>query len=389
MPMPKLKKKFIKPKLPSKEKRLKIASKLVEKEIDLYLNQGINVEAITKHFFKSLNIIHPNINWLNEYTQFINESSIFGNNLLNNKPTDPEPIINHLNQLIQKTNPEIAVKFIENFPDKLSQWFLLISLFYAGEIKTLDLLLKNNLNVNLQYPKDQEPEWMQEMTALIYTSANNHPEIVELLLKKGANQYLLNNKGETVYDLANSKIKKLILSKHKQNLKKIKQNPNIFKQMSDLEKFEFLRLIIELDDSNSLDFLLQNDLDPNIQNKDGWTALMYASRYNRLQIVKLLLEYKADPNIQNKDGWTALIYASVYAHLKITELLLEYRTDPNIQNKKGFTALMLAVHNKNFKITELLLKKGANQYLLNEDGRIAYDLAKSDKIRALLNKYKN
>ena len=50
------------------------------------------------------------------------------------------------------------------------------------------------------------------------------------------------------------------------------------------------------------------------------------------QVVELLLEEKADPNIQNNNGWTALIVASGNGHQQVVELLLEEKADPNIQS---------------------------------------------------------
>ena len=50
------------------------------------------------------------------------------------------------------------------------------------------------------------------------------------------------------------------------------------------------------------------------------------------QVVELLLEEKADPNIQNNNGWTALIVASQNGHHQVVELLLKEKADPNIQS---------------------------------------------------------
>ena len=49
------------------------------------------------------------------------------------------------------------------------------------------------------------------------------------------------------------------------------------------------------------------------------------------QVVELLLKEKADPNIQNNDGWTALMVASQNGHHQVVELLLKEKADPNIQ----------------------------------------------------------
>ena len=89
--------------------------------------------------------------------------------------------------------------------------------------------------------------------------------------------------------------------------------------------------------------LLKLGVDPNIQDRNGGTALIYAARTRGyIDIVKILLENGADPNIQDNDGVTALMLASVERYPKIIKLLLENGADPNIQDDEGVTALMLA-----------------------------------------------
>jgi ankyrin repeat protein len=43
----------------------------------------------------------------------------------------------------------------------------------------------------------------------------------------------------------------------------------------------------------------------NLQRSDGWTALMLAARWNKLEAVRELLELGANPNLRNKDGLNA------------------------------------------------------------------------------------
>ena len=52
--------------------------------------------------------------------------------------------------------------------------------------------------------------------------------------------------------------------------------------------------------------VLKLGINPNIQNKDGWTALHEASREGYLEIAKLLIEKGANVNITDKNGHTAL-----------------------------------------------------------------------------------
>ena len=53
--------------------------------------------------------------------------------------------------------------------------------------------------------------------------------------------------------------------------------------------------------------LIKKNVNINFQDKDGNTALMFASYNKNLNIVKLLLNNGANPNLQDKNGNTVLI----------------------------------------------------------------------------------
>jgi ankyrin repeat protein len=81
------------------------------------------------------------------------------------------------------------------------------------------------------------------------------------------------------------------------------------------------------------------------------TALMFESIYGTIEGMKFLLTRKADPNIQDKNGLTALHkivnLGEIDKQTKVKQLaklrlLLEYGADKNIKNHKGITALELA-----------------------------------------------
>ena len=62
-------------------------------------------------------------------------------------------------------------------------------------------------------------------------------------------------------------------------------------------------------DLEAVKLLLDRGIDPNLEDRRGWTALMIGSQNRRLKIVKELLNRGADPNAQNRDGDTALMVA--------------------------------------------------------------------------------
>lgn len=58
---------------------------------------------------------------------------------------------------------------------------------------------------------------------------------------------------------------------------------------------------------------------------EGMTPLMYAARYNRVEIIKLLVANGAEINVKDKKGFTALKYAELSGADNAKTLLLELK----------------------------------------------------------------
>lgn len=111
-----------------------------------------------------------------------------------------------------------------------------------------------------------------------------------------------------------------------------------------------------------LEILLPKVNNINFQNKDGLTALMYASgghcnspnyswrREDFRKILHLLIKRGVNLNLRNKEGRTAMMEAAFWGHSDLVKILLEAGTDKTIKDKQGLTALDLAnvqILNKN------------------------------------------
>jgi ankyrin repeat protein/cytochrome c551/c552 len=106
----------------------------------------------------------------------------------------------------------------------------------------------------------------------------------------------------------------------------------------------------------------------------GWTPIMYAALYGDAATVSQLLTEGADPNTQNDDGGTALMYA-VDSEEK-TKLLLEHGANPNLRSGEGRTALVIAAGRAGcYRVVKLLLDKGADARIEPQDGRGALSVA--------------
>lgn len=81
-------------------------------------------------------------------------------------------------------------------------------------------------------------------------------------------------------------------------------------------------------------FLLFTKADVNMQDKDGWTALMLACQHGYTEIAINLIEYGADVNLMKNDGWTVLTLARMNHHADTVEVLIKYHTMDAITNKR-------------------------------------------------------
>lgn len=77
------------------------------------------------------------------------------------------------------------------------------------------------------------------------------------------------------------------------------------------------------------------------ETKTNRTALILAAKNGNPDTVGYLLEKKANPNAQDSEGWTALMFAVMVKNFETAMRLLKC-TDSGIRNKLGETALMIA-----------------------------------------------
>lgn len=124
-------------------------------------------------------------------------------------------------------------------------------------------------------------------------------------------------------------------------------------------------LMIAAENGNTeiLDMLLDNGAD--IEHKDsyGYTALMYAAWNGKVDALRLLLDRGA--NIEANDNLfaTALIYAARCDRVETVQLLLERGAKFEVKDRFGSTALMAAQEKQNHDVISILSSYTANQLL--------------------------
>ena len=59
----------------------------------------------------------------------------------------------------------------------------------------------------------------------------------------------------------------------------------------------------------------------------GWTPLMIAAEYGKVQAVKCLISKGADLALRHRTGWNSLHFASLRGHVDVIEQLVSHMTD--------------------------------------------------------------
>lgn len=102
----------------------------------------------------------------------------------------------------------------------------------------------------------------------------------------------------------------------------------------------------------------------------GDTVLHSAAGNGHLDMCQLFVNtYKIDCNVENKDKYTPLHFASLYGRTNIIRFLLNEGAAINAVNKKGQTPLLFAIHCGHRQTVEFLLRQGADVNIRDIDGK--------------------
>lgn len=110
---------------------------------------------------------------------------------------------------------------------------------------------------------------------------------------------------------------------------------------------------------------------------DGWTPLHLASHFGRLDVMRILLSNGADHRAvsRNSNRNQPLQAAAANRQTEAVELLLKAGADVDARSHGGFTALHIAAANGTPTMVESLLRAGAEAGAKTEGGKTPMDFA--------------
>jgi ankyrin repeat protein len=212
----------------------------------------------------------------------------------------------------------LSFRFISPTFFSLFSWLLVTSqsmhpLFTAvksNDTKQVKSLLDGNADVNMV---DDDSD-----NILMIAALHAQPEIMALLLKKGAKPDGRNKAGQTA-------------------------------------------LMWCTDEKAKVESLLKYGADVNAVSNSGNTALLIGCvGTNRYEIVKFLIDKGADPLAKNRNKETTLIRAAQFGDTATISLLLRKGVEVNAKEQGGTTALYQAIFNSNREVALQLLESGAD-----------------------------
>uniref|UniRef100_A0ABD2XNG9 Uncharacterized protein n=1 Tax=Trichogramma kaykai TaxID=54128 RepID=A0ABD2XNG9_9HYME len=219
-------------------------------------------------------------------------------------------------------------------------------------VSFLESFLKNAEEVN-QLVRVDARDKLGHTSLHLALLLNADIEVPELLLKKGADANLANEKGLTPLHIICEREKVSFLKSFLKNVEEVNQLVQIDARNN--EGNTPLHLALECNaDKKVSELLLQRGADPNSANKKGLTPLHVICKWKPVNFVTMFfninkkLNQTVQVDAQDNEGNTPLHSAIFSGNEKKIELLLRKGADPNLANKDGSTPLHVICNKRIF-----------------------------------------
>ena len=237
---------------------------------------------------------------------------------------------------------------------------LLHSASYQGESEVVETLLNRAIKLNV---KNHWGETVLHLVSRGRQNSKNGVRVAELLLERGVEVQTRNTDDDTPLHLASLSgklgIVRLLLDHGADASTETVDGSKLLHLVS------FGQYECEADGVRVAELLLELGAEVDTRTKDHLTPLHLASRYGKLDMVRLLLDHGADPEA-NGEGEKTLHkvsygeYRSQEDGVRVAQLLLERGADVNTRCNNHQTPLHIASYVGNVEIVRVLLDHGAD-----------------------------
>ena len=213
-----------------------------------------------------------------------------------------------------------------------------------GNLDILSYLFEQGANVNASSSSEETDSWFLPSefddylpiwrTPLIVALINGHNDAFTFLIDKGADVNLQDHVGYTALHHA-------VQSKNFDAASCLVHNGADINLFTSINKQTPLMLACQSHNMDAINFLLNKGAEVNLQDKDGKSALHFASS----NIWYWLIQNLADVNMCDNHNCTPLMQASRKSDVKKVAMLIENGAKVDLQDGNGNTALHHAVLN--------------------------------------------
>ncbi len=205
----------------------------------------------------------------------------------------------------------------------------------------------------------QDPNLVNEpdlywRTALHYAAQRGHKDIVEFLLKQGAEFYVKDREGITPYKLADLG--------YRYRVTKIGKLADNLAAVKSILRGKTLQYVYKNITISPRGFKRDVYTDPNAKNSYGKTLLHIACmddnpNTDNTKLITMLLEVEAHVDVRDDENQTPLRFAIGKGQEEKVEILLELGADVNQPDFKGVTPLHIAAVSKCLDVLMSMLKQ--------------------------------